>query len=177
MKLNKKNRFLILGLILSLYICYVFAISKTVDYYSKYSSQNELLANDINNPEILEKLVYKEKQLNALLSQYTNTTKGSFQNQLLKELTTLSQKNRLKIIDFQEPHIAANKDLTTTSYLFSLEGSFNGILLLLNSIENNPSLGFVKHIDFIKKRNYKTNTDYLTAHVVLQKTDSEVDTN
>jgi hypothetical protein len=173
MKLNRKNKILLLGLLFSIYICYAFAIANTIDYYNKYKNQQQLLAGDFNNPEMLRKLVQKEKQLTAALGQYANPEEGTFQNRLLKELSYQSKINGLKIIDFQEPHIISNKEVKTTSYIFSLEGSFNGILLLLNSIENDPSLGSVKHIDFIKKRNYKTNQDYLTAQVILQKTDSE----
>jgi hypothetical protein len=73
----------------------------------------------------------------------------------------------LKVIDFKEPHIIASKGLTTTSYIFSLEGSFNGCLALINKIENNVTLGSIKHIDFIKTRDYKSNRDLLSMEVVL----------
>ena len=96
----------------------------------------------------------------------------SFQNELLKQLTNLSIKNNLKIVDFKEPHISFDDKVQTLSYIFSLEGSFNGILLSINSIENNPSLGSVEHISFIKKKDYKKNTDYLVAEVILQRTKS-----
>lgn len=174
MKLNKKNKLLIAGLILGLYIGYTYAISNTLLYYRKYKEQQNLLAINSNDPTLLKKLVYKEKQLDSLLLEYGHHKEGSFQNLLLQELSSISKSNSLRIIDFQEPHIVSGNDITTSSYIFSLEGSFNGILLLLNTIENNPSLGVVKHINFSKKTNYKTNTDYLTAEIILQKTDSKI---
>ena len=96
----------------------------------------------------------------------------SFQNELLKQLTNLSIRNNLKITNFKEPHISIDNKVQISSYVFSLEGSFNGILLSINSIENNPSLGSVKHISFIKKKDYKKNADYLVAEVILQRTNS-----
>ena len=171
MKLNRKNKLLLLGICLVLYLCYAFAISKTIAYYKEYSSQKQLLSNNFNNPAITQSLLLKEKQLNDLLGQYSASTGDFFQNELLKQLSHLSDKNNLKIIDFKEPHVFVEKDLKTLSYTFSLEGSFNGILLLLNSVENNPSLGNIKHLSFIKKRNYKNNTDYLTVDVILQKSE------
>ena len=61
------------------------------------------------------------------------------------------------------------KDFTTTSYIFSLEGSFNGCLALLNKMENNATLGSIKHLNFTKKRNFKTNADQLFVEVIMQK--------
>lgn len=172
MKLNRKNKLLVIGFFLSLYVCYVFAFSNTFDYYKEYQSQKEIANNNVNNPVVLQKLIQKEKQLNDLLNQYNTVTGNSFQNELLKQLTFLSKQNALRIIDFKEPHVITEKGIKTSSYIFSLEGSFNGMLLLINNIENNPSFGYVKHIMFTKKRNYKTNTDYLISEIVLQKSES-----
>jgi len=172
MKLSKKNKLLVAGFIFTLYICYAFAIANTLGYYKEYSSQKELTENNVSSPATLKALVQKEKQLNNLLSKYNSADGDSFQNELLKHLSRLSKKNGLKIIGFKEPHVYPEKELKITSYSFSLEGSFNGILLLVNSIENNPSLGKVIHIAFVKKRNYKTNSDYLTAEIILQKTET-----
>ena len=177
MKLNRKNKILIAGLVLSLYICYAFAFSNTISYYSTYTSQKEIVENSIVSPGQLQKLVVREKMLTESLSQYTGVTGASFQNTLLKELSTYSQQHGLKIIDFKEPHRFTEKDLVTTSYTFSLEGSFNGILLLVSQVENNPALGFVRSLTFIKKRNYKTGSDYLTAEVILQRNESAVSPN
>jgi len=172
MKLNQKNKVLIFGFALALYLCYAFAFSNTLDYYNKYSTQKELIASNINDPAVLQQLIAKEQQFDKILSQYTITASVSFQNELLKKLTQASNKYELKIIDFKEPHLFIEKDIKTYSYIFALEGSFNGMLLLLNNIENNTSLGYIKHITFTKKRNYKTNADYLVAEVILQKNES-----
>lgn len=172
MKFNRKNKILVLGLLSGLYICYAFAISNTIEYYKQYKSQKELIENSYNNPAVVKQLIQKEKDLNNVLNRYTTKTGAAFQNELLKKLTNLSNKDNLKIIDFKEPHLFVDKNTRTTSYIFSLEGSFNGMLLLINSIENNPILGSVRHMTFIKKRNYKTNTDYLTSEIILQKNES-----
>jgi len=173
MKLNKKNKLLITSLIVSLYICYNFAVAKTIVYYRQVKENTDLLASNNNTTGMLQQLVTKEKELNSLLGQYATAGTISYQNELLRKLTVLSRQNSLRIIDFQEPHTIQEKDMEISSYVFSLEGNFNGILLLINSLENNPSYGIVKHSGFIKKRNYKTNTDYLTAQVILQKNETK----
>jgi len=172
MKLNRKNKMLLLGLAVALYLCYAFAFSNTLDYYRQYKSQKEIAANNFNDPEILQKLIAKDRQLNSMLLQYSINTDASFQNELLKQLSILSNNYNLKITDFKEPHTFTNDGIKVSSYIFSAEGGFNGILLLINSIENKLALGSIKHINFLKKKNYKTNTDYLVAEVVLQKSET-----
>lgn len=169
MTLNKKNKLLLVGFVIVLYICYSFAISNTVNYYKEYQTKQQEIAADSNMPKLVGQLIQKEKQLEQILSQYDVDVSDSFQNDLLKQLTSYSDSYKLKIVDFQEPHTISQKGFTTTSYIFSLEGSFNGCLAVLNKVENNPALGNIKHLNFIKKRNYKTNTDQLFVEVIMQK--------
>ncbi len=169
MRLNRKNKLLLFGFLIALYICYSFAISNTIAYYKEYDSKREMLTENNSIPKLTHQLNQKEKQLDLLLSNFKITVSESFQNDLLKQLTIYSDSLSLKIIDFKEPHIISEKEFTTTSYIFSLEGSFNGSLALLNKIENNSTLGSIKHLNFTKKRNYKTNVDQLFVEVIMQK--------
>ena len=88
----------------------------------------------------------------------------------MKQLSHYANSHPVKIIDFKEPHHTTKNSIITSSYLFSLEGSFKGCLSIINKIEKNPNLGQVKHLNFIKKRNFKTNTDALFLDIILQKT-------
>lgn len=169
MKLNKKNKLLLASFLILLYFCYVFAISNTVNYYREFQAKQQEIVTDSNMPRLVGQLVQKEKQLDQALSNYAIKSSESFQNDLLKELTAYSDSYKLKIIDFQEPHLISQKGFIISSYIFSLEGSFNGCLAVLNKIENNPALGTIKHLNFVKKKNYKTNTDQLFVEVIMQK--------
>jgi hypothetical protein len=169
MRLNRKNKLLLLGFLMCLIICYVFAISNTITYYKEYYSQKELLTDDDSNTKLVQQLQQKEKQLDLLLLKYDISTSEFFQNDLLKQLNSYSDIYNLKITDFKEPHILSEKEFVATSYIFSLEGSFNGCLALISEIENNPTLGSIKHLNFTKKRNYKNNVDQLFVEVILIK--------
>ena len=168
MKLNRKNKLLLLGLILTLYFCYSFAIEKTLDYYRKYKNQKELIDNTNNKPKLLANLLLKEKEIDQWLSKndYMST---SFQNELLKHLNNYGSIHNLKIVDFKEPHKIIENNTEINSYSFSVDGSFNNVLGLINTIENNPSLGFIKHMSAEKKINYKTNGEYIITTVIIQK--------
>jgi hypothetical protein len=166
MKLNRKNKFLILGFIIALYLSYSFAISKSLFYRNQYI-QNKEMANKDNQPKVLANLKYKEKQIDLWMSKNIFFS-SNFQNELLKELTISSNLYDTKIVDFQKPHIFIEKNNQTTSYSFSIEGSFNGVLRLINDLENKQSLGQIKHIFTIKKNNYKINKDYLVTTIIVQ---------
>lgn len=169
MNLNKRNKLLIAGFFILLYICYSFAISNTIKYYTEYKNKQQEIVEDGDKPRLIAQLVQKERQLDEILSNYNINISDSFQNDLLKQLTVYSDNYHLKIVDFKEPHIISQKGFTTTSYTFAMQGSFNGCLAVLNKVENNPMLGTIKHLNFIKKRNYKSNTDQLFVEVIMQK--------
>jgi hypothetical protein len=169
MKFSRKNKLLVAGFIVMLLICYSFAFSKTLSYYKEYENKKEVADNNQNDPRILDQLIRKEQQLDEALAQYIAVSGSSFQNELLAELTKQCRKQNLKIQDFKEPHVFNEDNVQVSSYQFSLEGSFNDMLLVLNALENNPSLGLIKHIAFEKQMNYKTNSYFLTSEVILQK--------
>lgn len=167
MKLNKKNKFFLLGFLIAIYICYSFAVSNTIDIYKQYQSQNEVLMNNDYSSNTLKTLFVKEKQLDILLSKKRSAAHESSQNEILKLLNIYANKYNLKIIDFNEPHSLQVKDKNKTSYLFTLQGSYNGCVSLLNKIETSH-IGVIKHVSFNKKRNYKSNTDELFVEIVLE---------
>lgn len=169
MRLNKKNRLLLLGYIFMIFICYRFAIAKTLFYYGEYADKNEIINNESVTPETIELLVQKEKQLDAMLLQYNSIPTTSFQNDFLEKLSGYCTIHNLKITDFKEPHKSISNEFETNSYQFTLRGSFNGSLTVINTIENSTSLGIIKHLTFTKNRDYKTNSDHLTVAVILQK--------
>jgi hypothetical protein len=173
MKLNKQNRLLVGGFILSMIGCYYFAFSKTIHYYKQFKKSNDVILDNLDNPaQTIPQLVAREAQLDEILSQYTALGDNSFQNELLKQINSLSGKYDLKVVNFTEPHITIENNMKVTSYFFSLQGSFNGVLLLINGLENNQAIGMIKHAAFIKKVNYRSGVDYLLTEVLLQKSET-----
>lgn len=169
MRLDKKNKVLLLGLLFALYISYAFAVSNTIEYYKEYKAKQEILTSENNIPQLLNQLVQKEKQLDKFVSHSDSSISQSFQNNLLRQLNAYSESYSLKIIDFQQPHTVQEKGVTTLSYIFTLEGTFNGCLAVINKIENNPAMGNIQHINFKKTKNYKTNTEELKVEIIMQK--------
>jgi hypothetical protein len=168
MQLHKKNKFLLLSFCLALYLSYHFAIAKTWFYYQK-SKQNQAIANTTtNSPVLLAKLKLKEKQLDKLLAT-NNGNEALFQKELLKNIALHCESLQLKITDFKEPHYFVSQNTLVNSYRFSVSGSYVGVLKLLNKLENTAGMGVVRHVETIKKMDYKTNTEYLISTVLIEK--------
>lgn len=172
MRLNRKNKLLLAGIAIGVYISYSFAFAKTIVYYHKYKEQRNVLSQGIDQPQSYRLLALKEKQLDSLLAGYNKSTGNeSFQNQLLRRLTELGKKKQVRITDFAQPHIYEEKNTRKTSYAFTLEGRFGDLLFLVNTMENNPYYGKVINLNIEKKTDYKSNKDYLVAQMVLQKSE------
>lgn len=170
MKLNRKNKILIFFALLSLVIVYKLAISKTLHYYNSYSELNEKLLEIKNSGNQENILLSKNKNLDKILNKlnYNNNGKNQ-QNNLLKLINENASNNNLKIVAFEEPKIFIDKKSKTVLYNFSIEGNFNKTLLLLNHLENNQLIGTIKHFSTLKKKNYRTNSNFITTDVVVEK--------
>jgi predicted lipase len=176
MKLNKKNKLLLVGLVLVLIACYRFAFFQTFTYRNVYIKQVTELRENSDMSVQLSMLKRKFEELEQQINQFSNIDTLSFQNELLKNISRFADKKGLTIKEFKEPHVTKSKGIKITSYKFMLEGGFNPTLQLINDLENNTRLGFVKHIYFQKKMNYKNNIPYLTTEIILQRNELESNT-
>jgi hypothetical protein len=162
-----KNRLLVGGFILLLCICYKLAIANTVALqaeYDKLSKQEELFKNIPKQIALLKK---KEQYYDSLLTVY-KIGGTSLQNNLLNAITTFSDQNNLKVIEFSEPHTFIDTSLKINTYSFTVEGHFNAILQLIYTLEQRTKYGEVVSVFYEKKKNYRTGTSYLQARIVLQ---------
>ncbi|WP_146185055.1 general secretion pathway protein [Flavobacterium pallidum] len=155
--------------LLMLYISYEFSFANTIVNYRHYQENKKVIENDSYDPRLIKQLSIKEKQIDSWIAD-NNVAAPSFQNLLLRELNEYCDGLGLKIVDFQEPHEVIKKNIKTSSYIFSIEGSFNKALAFINKIENRNDLGVVKHLGSIKKTDYNSNRDFLISTIIIQKT-------
>lgn len=169
MRLNKKNKWLVAGFAIVLFISYKFAIANTIQYYIDYTEKSELISATPATPQLAAQLLQREKELDSILGGYQIKDSESFQNELLKQLTRQSSEHNLKITDFKEPHVFSDSISATISYSFTLKGSYNGTLQLLNKIENSAGYGTVRHVFFLRKLNYRSHSQELFTEVILER--------
>ena len=167
MKLTKKNKYLIFGILAMLVISYKLALENTIVAKMRYSENVEKQASISNLPKQLSMLSQKEQFLDKQL-QELNLEDTSMQSSLLKFLNKQVRQHKVKVIDFNSPHIITTENEEIATYIFNLEGGYTNILKTLNSLENNGSFGSITHVGFEKKKNYRTKRTYLQAEVFLE---------
>ncbi len=162
-----KNRLLIVGFIVLLFLCYKFAIANTFALKSEYSNLAKEQKIFENTPKQIALLKKKEQYYDSLLTKY-KIGGTSLQNNLLNTIATFAKKHDLKVVDFLEPHIFQEKTLVINTYSFTVEGHFNTILQLIYTLEQRTKYGEVISVSYKKKKNYRTGTLYLQAKIALQ---------
>jgi len=169
---RSKNIALILAFIVMLIVSYKLSISETV---SSYKSVEELRIQAENSKTIgsrFNSLKRQEAYFDSILG--ANQIKSnSTQNNLLDFLNSQSEKKSFSITTFNEPHIIKNDLSKISSYSFKLSGSFNDILSVIYSLEQEYNFGKVSHLDFEKKKDYRKNRNYLECFVIIEGLDLE----
>jgi hypothetical protein len=168
MQLNKKNKYLILGTLVMLFLSYQLALKKTWVLKNEYEQKLLEQHNTSNANEQLAYLHRKEKALNKKLLDL-NINDTSIENNLLKFLHEKCLKQEVKLIQFKAPHVSVNEKGKIITHIFQLEGKYTGILKVLNAIENNGSFGAVEHLSYDKKKDLRKKRSYLTASVFLNR--------
>lgn len=164
---KNKNILFVVGFMLSLFVAYQLAFSKTIDIKEQV---NRLEEQNIGSKElavITASLRQREKNADSIL-QKNNIKSNSVQNNLLEFLNNSSLKNDFAIADFKEPHTIRDNNLTTTSFQFTIKGSFKELLKVIYNLEQNYNFGSITHVNFEKKRDYRKQRDYLECFVVVE---------
>ncbi|MGW9686779.1 hypothetical protein [Flagellimonas sp. 2504JD1-5] len=166
--LKNKNTLLLLGLCLVFLLCYKLAISKTLDLRKEYISLSEEEQRFNNVPHQLSLLSKKEVHLDSILLQL-NLNDTSLENDLLRTVNREVDKNDLKVIDFNPPHISEMNGGISNVYNFTVRGSFNAIVKLIYTLEQQANFGQIAHLDFKTQKNYRTGKRYLETTIFIQK--------
>lgn len=160
MKLNTKNKFLIVSIIVMTFVVYKFALSKTI----AEATANENLKTTIQTKRaVLKEKTILEKQnvvYDSVLKNH-NVASSSLQNQLLNVLTDKSKELDVKLLAFNEPHKISKDQSTTKTYMFTLEGGFVNLLNILHALESNYSFGETSHVAFKRVKDLRTKAESL----------------
>ena len=167
MKFSKKNKILVFGIVLMLFFSYKLAIQKTIEVSNTYHSNLDKKERIKDLPKQLSFLKQKERYLDSELGSL-NMDHSSIQNSLLKFLNNEADENKVKIIEFNSPHIFETDQQTKETYIFSLEGGFTNILKTIHAIENKGNFGAVIHLGLEKKKDYRTKRTFLQVKVFLE---------
>lgn len=167
MNSKTKNGILLGAILLVIFLCYQLAISNTLQLKNEYKNLQVEQAMLENAPEKLALLVKKQVHYDSILNKM-NLGNTSIENNLLRVINIEAEKNKLKLIDFNDPHTLALNGNQLNTFDFVLEGGFTGLLKTIYTLEQESNFGEVVHLHFEKKKNYRSNKNYLEARVFVQ---------
>lgn len=176
---KKKNIILAIGLGVVFILAYKFGISKTVQLGSKISDLKRQEQLYLSAPNQLSAIIKKEKNIQQILKN-SNVEGSSIQNNLLKVINNpsfenVAYKKGYKVVAFENPHTYFSEELNSakTTYNFTLQGSYGALIEVIYKLEQEYSFGNIINVQFIKQKNYRTNSHYLQCQVLLQRLESE----
>ncbi|MFS4469594.1 hypothetical protein [Maribacter sp. 2210JD10-5] len=167
MKIDNKNKLLFLGLVVLLLASYYLAINKTLLLRKESQRLNAQVEQFKDIPKKLSVLGQRNAHYDSLLVKM-DLVDTSVQNNLLRTINQEATKNKVIVMDFNQPHIYEMGDNSLHTYSFNLNGNYTDILKVVHAIEQKGNFGEVVHIDFQKKKNYRTNRYSLGAIVFVQ---------
>ncbi len=162
----------LLGLVLLALLIYRLAIRPTLDLKTQLASLELQQISSSKLASNLKALEIREKTADSILS-LNNIKNNSIQNNLLKFLNEVVSENGLMISSFTEPHRFDNGGSITTSYPFTIKGSYAEIEEVIYRLEQEYNFGELIHFSFQKKRDYRKRVDYLECFVILNNIESE----
>lgn len=167
MRLDKRNKLLIGGFVLVLFVCYQLAIKKTLALRSQYLRETEQQEQVLDIPVKLADLRNKELQLDAQF-EALNLGSNNVQNELLHFLNEQGGQHSVKVMDFKAPHVISEENTTTRTYQFVLEGHFTNILKVAHGLETKANFGGITHMAFEKQWDLRQKKSYLQASLHLK---------
>lgn len=167
MTLKTKNRLLILGFGLVVLLAYQFAIKNTIDARKELNTLETGMHGFDNIPEQLAVLRAKNNYLDSIL-EVNKIKTTALENNLLQKLNLYADSTQLKIVSFNKPHLTQQDESQINTYDFTIEGSYNALIGLIYQLEKKVLFGEVIHLQFSKKKNYRSNKYYLQTRVLLK---------
>jgi hypothetical protein len=166
--MNNKNKLLIIGFFLLLFMAYSFSIKKTMEAKQLLTT----LRSDKELQETAQSKIFNLQQENAhldsILRKRNLSIENSFQQTLLKKINSFADKEKITIISFEEPHQFESNKTNLKTYFFEIKGDFRALLKLINEFER-QQLGQLTSLNFVKKKNYRTNRTELSCQFYIQK--------
>ncbi len=167
MKINTKNKLLFLGIAILLLASYKLAINKTMWMRGEYKRLELQVDKFKDIPKKLSILEQKNSYYDSILGEM-NLVDTSIQNNLLRTINQEAGKNAIRVMDFNQPHVSQMGENTLYTYSFNLNGNYTDVLKVIHTIEQKGNFGEIVHVNFEKKKNYKTNKNSLGATIFIQ---------
>lgn len=164
-EVNKRWILFALGLILSLFFCYQFALKKTillaVEYYHKTSSAQQNQRSNISHDNI------NGIKQTIIMRQYVADTTLIRKN-LLDSINNLCNQFNCTITNFPNSFVNAEHNQQLLNNTIDLEGSYFNLLKIMHEIESNNFYGKINAFSFYVVSDLRTKRKSLHLQLYLQ---------
>ena len=168
MTIKQKNRALLIGLAVLLFVAYQFSFKKT---FELKDTINRLTADKVQLDNAGGRLQFLQQQnayLDSILQSNDLSANQTFEQNLLQKVNRLREAHKVKLLSLTEPHKYQADGAIVESYTLEVKGDFRNLMLFSNELEK-QRLGKFASVDFEKKRNYKTRRNELICRIILQR--------
>jgi hypothetical protein len=164
---KKKNKILLIGGLLLIFMLYELTIKKTIAAYKECEEMNQKLESATNAPFTAAQLQKELVQMDTKIGNQDKNKQDQAQA-LLELVTNYCQDNQAILREFPEPVEVNNGDLLIRTTPFSVEGDFSTLLKLVYMLEQKVALGKIASVHYVVKKDLKTKIPALIATIYIQ---------
>lgn len=164
---KKKNKLLLIGVVLLIIVLYNFAFKKTILAYSDCKNAENQIAIAANAPMMVAQL--KKQLLRIEETIGTNETNNKSEQALLELVTNYCQSNSAVLNEFPKSTFANQGDLIIETNRFVIQGNFSTLIKLVYLLEQKEKMGQLASVHYQLKKDIITKKNALFVTIYLQK--------
>lgn len=164
---KQKNKLLIAVIILFTWVAWSVSFKETVSLYNECTDMEDRLRLAADAPQKIKEIELKLAEIKHFSDQNADT-ELSTQQQILNTLTAYCRTTGTVLKEFPQTSVKEQNGLTIETNVFVTEGNFINLLKLIYLLEQKEHIGQTASVEFISKKDFKTQRIGLTAKVYLQ---------
>jgi len=164
---KQKNKYLLIGFVLFLFLSYFMAISDTLAEWSAYGKLEKQASRLDETPQQLRGLQMKLKGLNYLIENKQRSHDGVHAS-LLNVITTYCDENSILLREYPGSRENIQNDLVIETNIFEVQGSYLKLLNLVYLLEQKQRIGKVASVKFQSKKDMQSKQQILTVTMYVQ---------
>lgn len=168
---DKKNKLLLAGVVVLLWLVYTFAISNTLEARIVCVQQQARLDSAQGAPDQLLQLETELAKFASLTGEQNDTVRDMHEH-VLNFVTVYCNEHTLELREFNRPVRYRQQEWTVETHPFIVEGSYIEIVQLLHALELSGN-GRVVSADLHTKTDTKTKVKSLLATIYIQNITTE----
>lgn len=168
-QISNKISFILIFVLVLFFGNYIFknTFGKTLQLKQEYEELLELSTTDIDYSNLLININKQLEELDKLIID-KNFHAGQGQQLLMEHIENLKSKYKVNITGVPSPHQYQQGNYTVITSVFELEGSFVGLLSLINELETKFNQANLASVQFKLRKNILLNKNELYATVYFQ---------